>query len=456
MAERRPIRCGTGAAACAGAAALLCIAFSSHASATSFTGRYDGTGSAAGLAMVLSQDGAELHGRIAAAGKDVYLMSGRIAGDAAAGEMTNPGARADFKLEWKPGEIVFTLTPLLADGAENPTAAKQYAFLRGKAASPALANYRVEPPARGESVEVTRFLESYRGWSPKEVAAGYAGLSDLDRSLINDFDHLQADIMYRLCQGGAPRASLMSVSAHQDVDCDTLTSLVDKAQASHQIAAFNLAADDQRGALYSVVACMHDLYSADKCEGVREEPKHAAQDWQSAGRIFADISTYGAKSGALVDEVLETDLADAQRSAARVPVPNGAAPSSAPVSQAAPAPVPEQRPELWPARKEAIAAKPPIPHRRPSTLSPTHDIEAQKVDESLLAGVDQSAVFKPHPPDPSIKTGFGFDLRPSLTDADQSAPALFAGPGAAPAETAEPGSNAVPLPRPKPHRPTSG
>ncbi|MFZ1989846.1 MAG: hypothetical protein WAW96_08750 [Alphaproteobacteria bacterium] len=445
------------------------ILLSNPALAVSFTGRYDGTRTAAGLAMVLSEDGGELHGRIAAAGKDIYLLNGQVDRNAAKGHLTSPGALADFELEWQPSEVIFTLTPLLADGTPNPGAQKQYAFVRGKANNPALANYHAEPPRRGDSVGITQFLENYRGWSPKEVAIGYSGLSDLDRALINDYDHLQADLMNRLCRGDAPRASLMTVTDHQDVDCDALTSLIDKARATHQIANFNTAADDQRSALYSVVACMHNLYSADQCANIGAEPKRAAENWQSAGRIFADISTYGARSGALVDEVLDKDPDHAPRDAApklqpHAVLPSGASalPSAAPVAPpaAGTAPLTVEKPPA-PAPKVALAARlrAPVPHRRPSDLAGGHAIESQRVDENMLASVDQSSEILPHARDEGFKTGFGFDLRPSLGDTDE-APITVAGPGATaprPAGVSATSSpEAAPVPRPRPRRPTSG
>ena len=120
MAERRPVGRGTCAALWAGAlVTCLSLFMSGSASAVTFTGRYDGTGSAAGLAMVLSEDGGELHGRIAAAGKDIYLLNGQVDHSAAKGHLTSPGALADFKLEWQPSEVIFTLTPLL--GMARPT-----------------------------------------------------------------------------------------------------------------------------------------------------------------------------------------------------------------------------------------------------------------------------------------------------------------------------------------------
>ena len=467
MAELRPVGHGACAAylACA-AVTLFSVFWGAPARAESFTGRYDGTGTAAGLAMVLSEDGGELHGRVAAAGQDIYLLSGHVDRAVARGHLTSPGALADFKLQWQPSEMIFTLMPLLADGTPNPGAQKQYAFVRGKAASPALASYHAEPPRNGESIGITRFLENYRGWSPNEVAAGYAGLSDMDRALINDYDHLQADLMNRLCRGNAPRASLMTVTDHQDVDCDALTGLIDKAQFTHQIAGFNSAADDQRSALYSVVACMHDQYSAQQCADIGAEPKRAAQNWQSAGRIFADISTYGARSGALVDEVLDTEPAHAAREAPK-PVEAPALSASAPTPSAPPTlgagplavPTPPAKEEQTvPTPKIASAEKQlrtPAPRRRPAGLADGHALEDQKVDENMLASIDQSAEIAPRQPDEGFKTGFGFDLRPSLGDADL-APGMVAGPGAPPPRQGGTSASVAPVPRPKPRPPTSG
>ena len=444
MAERLPTWRHSVAFALAGAAALFFIFSCGSANAQNFSGRYDGMGGAAGLAMVLSQDEAEMHGRIAAGGKDVYLMSGQVAGKAVSGHLTGPRAHADFKLEWQPGEIIFTLTPLLSDGSENHAASKLYAFRRGKAAMSALADYHPEPPNRGESVEITRFLENYRSWSPREVAIGYAGLSDWDRSLIDDYDHLQADIMNRLCQGAAPRASLMSATTHEDVDCDALTSLIDKAKATHRIAGFDAEADNQRSALYSVVACMHNLYAGDKCAGLSTAPERAGETWQSAGNIFSGMSGYGAQSGALVDEMLDADPNYALTGAQQPDQNKALAPALSSLDQQANA-------DHSAGPRKPASLRTPKPQQRPSVVAGGRDLENQKVDDSLLASTDQSAEFKPHEADPSLQSGFGFDLRPSSGGSEEPH-ALFAGPGAsAPNEgTALRGSGLVPAPRPKP------
>jgi hypothetical protein len=476
MAELRPPSLGVRVLRFAAGLtlSLLFVPYANASSKHSFAGGYNGTGKAAGMSMVLSDNGEEVYGRLVDGENNAYQLTGHAGGSMAEGHLVSPLTTAIFQIEMQPAGVQFMLIPTTRDGKPNLEAARQYSFALGAVKNPALADFHIAPPRSGETVDITRFLENYRSWAPKEVAYGYAGLSDHDRAIINEFDYLQADLMNRLCRGDAPTASLMTVADREDVDCEELTALVDKAKAADLDKGFNEGAEAQRSELYAVFACNRGLYAAGRCDGVNAVPKRAARDWTPARTIFASVSKLGARSGALVDEVLDIDPRMAKRETTIASL--GAAPvrpTIRPPATAAPPVVPSNLPDRHllnapgtPPSQAAAAVAPrhvPTPRGRPLSLgaSRIHLPDSALVDESVLASADQSSTVKNPNARLSLSEGLGFDLRPTLgapedeATLDDQTPAgparAVAAVRAHPDDVAPPVDKIlVPTPRPRP------
>ena len=362
------------------AAGLVCAALAGWpvAALASLTGSYSGTGPATGMAMVLNESNGQVYGRMVDGQGNIYRLSGEIDGGIVDGRLYSQEAAAAFELLPQSSGLEFTLIPTTSDGRANRAAAKAYAFARSKAVIKALASFRVTPPKRGESVDTLAFLENYRGWKDKDVANAYRSISDRDRALINRFDHLQADLMARLCRGGAPTASIMAVSDKEHLDCAETTALVDQNQQIGSMQGFDATVDSQRNALYGVLACSRGSYPAGRCTDINAIVKHAAESWQDVSQIFADLFKIGVRTGAVQDEIVAFALTPQIK-------------PETPVPQTAPPADQSKRPAVAPKLKRV-----PIPRDRPIVFEHEDTLgqaPPASVDDFVLATADQSAVI---------------------------------------------------------------
>jgi hypothetical protein len=254
----------------------------------SLAGGYNGTGRGAGMAMILEQDEDRIYGRIVDGRSNVYQISGRVNGNAVQGTVYNQASSANFQLELAPSGLKLVIVPLV-DGRPDLAAMKQISFERGRITHPALADYRVPPPRPGDLLDVLAFLENYRSWTKEEVAIGFSGLADKDRAAIRTFDHLQADIMNRLCRTKTSPGDLAAISKGQPLDCARLEAVFDSAEEAGVMRGFYDMAEFQRGALYAKIACDRNLTAASRCTG-NAPAAQGAGNWRDAGRIIADLS----------------------------------------------------------------------------------------------------------------------------------------------------------------------
>jgi hypothetical protein len=258
------------------------------AAVSSFAGSYNGTGRAAGMALVIEQEDDRVYGRVVDGQSNVFQLTGTVNGNAIQGTLYNPSSAANFQLELRPSGLQFVIIPLV-DGRPELSAMKRLVFERGRVTHPALADYRVPAPRAGALVDVMTFLGNYRSWTKDEVAIGYGGVPARDRATINGYDHLQTDIMVRLCRANAAPAEISVISQRQALGCPQLIALFDRADDAGVLDRFRDMAEFQRGALYTKLACERNLYPASRCIGSAQFSNAAAPAWQSAEKIFADL-----------------------------------------------------------------------------------------------------------------------------------------------------------------------
>jgi hypothetical protein len=433
---------------------------SAHAAVLSLAGGYNGTGRATGMAMILEQDEERIYGRIVDGLSNIYQISGRVNGNTVQGTVYNQASAANFQLELGPSGLKLVLVPLV-DGRPDLAAMKQVSFERGRITHPALADYRVPPPRPGDVLDVLAFLESYRSWTKEEVAIGFAGLADKDRAAIRKFDHLQADIMNRLCRTKTAPGDLAAISIGQALDCAELTAVFDGAEQAGVLRRFTDMAEFQRGALYAKIACDRNLTAASRCTG-NAPAGQDARDWRDAGRIIADLSTARGQPG-----------------------PVGAAPSFAPPRLAAPAlPQPPgsgasvralPRPKAPPSKaaepvKTAGAEQPAdksgfvafFQSKTPTVTEPEPAPVAQTRPESLFADLDMSlrpstalaAAKSVQPPD--AEADFMTRVERKMRERPVPSKVSIAPPAGSDAKLNHDGASGtvvkVPNPRPRPRR----
>jgi len=267
---------------------LLTLALSlsrAHAAVISLAGGYIGTGKASAMAMILDQDEDRIYGRIVDGKNNVFQVSGRVNGRAVQGTLYNQAISANFQIELKPSGLKFVIIPLV-DGRPNLGAMKQISFERGRVTHPSLADYRAPAPRQGEMIDLLAFLENYRSWDKAALVAGFEGLPEKDRAELRKFDHVQADLMNRLCRGGAAAEEIASISKGEGADCARFVALFDGADEAGILRAFYDKAEAQRAALYTRIACERNVYAASRCAEAQLAPP---KSWLTAARILGDL-----------------------------------------------------------------------------------------------------------------------------------------------------------------------
>ncbi|MFO1186401.1 MAG: hypothetical protein U1E87_02455 [Alphaproteobacteria bacterium] len=313
-----------------------------QAAVVSLAGGYNGTGKAAAMAMILDQDEDRIYGRIVDGRNNVFQIGGRVNGRTVQGTLYNAAISANFQIELKPSGLKFVIIPLV-DGKPNLGAMKQISFERGRVTHPALADYRAPAPRQGEMIGLLAFLDNYPSWDKAQVVVAFKGLPEKDRALLRTYDHLQADLMNRLCRGGADTGDILSISKGGSLDCVRLVALVDRADEAGALRAFYDRAELQRAALYTRIACERSVYAASRCA---QEAVGAPPPWRDAAHIFGDLKDARAQASKVgpVPSLLAPRLAmpklqpvSASPSPPRtlpMPAPQGAADQSAPLGRA--------------------------------------------------------------------------------------------------------------------------
>lgn len=350
---------------------LLGISDPAKSANAAFAGGYNGTSRAAGMAMILEQDEDRIYGRIVDGQSNVFQISGQVNGNAVQGTLYNQVSSANFQLELKPTGLKFVIIPIVG-GQPDLAAMKQLSFERGRITNPALADYRIPGPRSGDVVDILPFLESLRVWSKEEVATAYAGVADRYRQLIGQFDHLQADLMNRLCRARVSGADLAAISKGESLDCTRLTALFNRAEDAGTLQRFNEQAEEQRAQLYARVACERGLYAPSRCVNLASSPSA----WQDASRIVPGFTS--------------------DRAQARFSQP---APKLMP-----PGPTNPETP---------LAPTAAHPRERPGLVAPDPSKRAM-VSESELSRANQKTA-------PAVLPELDLTLRPSSGDADRDA-----------------------------------
>lgn len=271
------------------AAIFLALALSlsrAHAAVVSLAGGYNGTGKASAMAMILDQDEDRIYGRIVDGKNNVFQVSGRVNGRAVQGTLYNQAISANFQIELKPSGLKFVIIPLV-DGKPNLGAMKQISFERGRVSHPSLADYRAPAPRQGEMIDLLAFLENYRSWDKAAVVAGFKGLPEKDRAEVRKYDHVQADLMNRLCRGGADAGEIASISKGQGADCVRFIAFFDSADEAGVLRTFYDKVEIQRAALYTKIACERNVYAGSRCAEAQLAPPKA---WLTAARILGDLT----------------------------------------------------------------------------------------------------------------------------------------------------------------------
>lgn len=310
--------------------------------AADFTGNFRGIAAAAGMVLSLQEEGGRVVGRLSAADGRRYALNGeRSSGkdgagktDGAQGELRLGGsaqAVAFFRIEERPLGIQFLFMPVRSDGKPDMTAARDYSFLAQGVAVAAKSHF-IAAPVVGEKVDIQRFIDEYRQWSPHDVARLYATLGNREQGLIQLYDHASADILWRVCLTMPPnevvsQTMLDELLDRQHTTCEALTPLVAKAQASGLFREFLRRARFQFEIIRETALCNGGKSATAKCADVSALGAPLIVHWRAAASIMRELAgiaapvydlqpgTMSAASGAMAPYATADASAQAPQSA---------------------------------------------------------------------------------------------------------------------------------------------
>jgi hypothetical protein len=434
MGVRKRVRIADRGLAIATALIIACSlgARAAQAAPPDYAGSYAGVGRAAGMSMRLRQTGDKVTGEVADGRNATFHLSGRAGETAVHGSLYDVASAANFALSLKPAGLDFQLTPLTPGGRADSAKTVRYSFARAR---PAQAMLRATSAKRDATADALAFAFNYRHWGPSSLTAAYADLSPSDRGLINVFDYIQADVMYRLCTAKAPAASIRRIAQNQRLGCRALERQVAKARRKGAMRRFDRSVETQLGSFYTALRCRHRTASASQCDAAGKATSYAAVHWADAGHIFGELT-----GGGVV----------------------------APVRVASAAPTTERSHAAPRHRSRRLRPAPVLPRAKPLLISGGGGATAGRVDDSVLAGADQSQNVKAQAPKDASGGSFGFELRPTPAERKEMSKTLGAvlprrlaeklrgddgkasPKGPARAEIVQTSQGPVPVPRPRP------
>ncbi|MDO8422096.1 MAG: hypothetical protein Q7S99_08035 [Parvibaculum sp.] len=317
---------------------LALVAQIAGAWAAGFTGKYRGIASAAGMSLDLQEVKGRLVGRLSAADGRLYALNGaryeaksgttpdeRSVGGVQ-GELRLGGnalAVAFFRIEERPLGIQFLFIPVKNDGNPDIAAAKDYSFLAQGLGVPSAKNV-VAAPQPSEKIDLLRFIDEYRQWTPLDVARFYSRLSERDKGLLQLYDHASGDIVWRVCSSGPPNEAITQADVddlldRQQTTCADLLPLVKKAQAAGYFAEFSRRARFQLEIIRETLLCNRGESAPAQCADVSALGAPLIVNWRDISSIMRELvpqgSAVAAKPQAVQPETVATVQAEAKPTA---------------------------------------------------------------------------------------------------------------------------------------------
>lgn len=300
-------------------------------SAADFTGKYRGIASAAGMSLDLQEVKGRLVGRLAAADGRLYALNGARyeakSGTASSqdsvggvqGELRLGGnalAVAFFRIEERPLGIQFLFIPVKNDGNPDIAAAKDYSFLAQGLAVPTTKNV-VAAPQPSEKVDLLRFIDEYRQWSPLDVARFYSRLGERDKGLLQLYDHASGDIIWRVCSSEPPNEAISQADVddlldRQQTTCADLMPLVKQAQAAGYFVEFTRRARFQFEIIRETLLCNRGQSAPAQCADVSALGAPLIVNWRDISSIMRELVPQGAEVATKPQAVQPETIATAQ------------------------------------------------------------------------------------------------------------------------------------------------
>lgn len=270
---------------------FFCLSFAS-AEAAEFDGAYKGIAGAAGYRLTLTQDGQRVTGQLRPPSGGAFALNGHRTGNAAQGSARRGQTQHYFHFEERPLGVQFLLIPSGADGQPRIGEALEMSFMKEGLRVPESAQ-REEKKAP-EAASLLTFIDGFRSWSPKEMARLYRGLDARDRDLLLLFDHISAELLWRVCAGNPPHGSftaedLLALLKRQDVTCADYLDLVSRVRDAGLIEEFVRKVNFQLDILRETVKCAEGG-EKEHCADVGALRAPIVARWRPADAIMMALS----------------------------------------------------------------------------------------------------------------------------------------------------------------------
>ncbi|MEQ9146443.1 MAG: hypothetical protein RLO08_18995 [Parvibaculaceae bacterium] len=274
--------------------------------AAGFSGKFDGIGTAAGMTLTLQEADGRVVGRFDARRGDPFTLNGRRTGEAAQGSVTGAGQQYFFHVEPRPLGVQFLLIPTGPDGAPDVSGATDYSFIQQGLQVPQPSDFRPAPP-RGIDVDIFDFIDTFREWSPRDMARIYLALDSRYQELIQLFDHAAAEILWRVCTTSPPNdvvshVQLTRLLERQRTDCPSFLAQTARVRDAGLLNEFLRKANFQFELIRETVKCDRGLSPETKCADVGAMSSPLMMRWRRAEDIMLSLApekTEGEKAPAL-------------------------------------------------------------------------------------------------------------------------------------------------------------
>ena len=281
--------------ACIGALAVVwaSMLWSLPVAAASFSGQFEGIGTAVGMTLTLEESEGRVVGRFASGRGEAFSLNGRRTGEAAQGSLMRPGQRYFFHLEPRPLGVQFLLIPKAPDGGPDISGSTDYSFVQQGLHVPQPSAFQAAPP-RGISVDIIDFIDGFRDWNPVDMARIYASLDDRYKELIQLFDHAASEVVWRVCATSPPNVSfpqseLDRLLERQHATCERYLSSVAKVRDAGLLNEFLRKANFQFELIRETVKCDRGQSPETKCADVSAMSGPLMVRWRRAMDVMSDL-----------------------------------------------------------------------------------------------------------------------------------------------------------------------
>lgn len=258
------------------AAALALAAWA----AAALEGGYVGVGPAEGMALELRAARGGYEGAVIEIDGARAAFDAEAVGDGAEGTLILSTGRYLMRLAPQSVGLAAVMLPIDDAGAARADQAAALAFRRRDVAEPdAPTRWLDAPSGPVGAIDARGFVSSYPFWTAQAAAWGYEAVRPALRSVIRLHPHVQADLLWKLCEAPRRGAALAEALSGQGVTCADVRAARRRAEAGSGFNRFKRAVAAERAELMTALACAENF--------ARNKPSCAASAEQTAARAVA-------------------------------------------------------------------------------------------------------------------------------------------------------------------------